>query len=276
MYLVKQQVVFDKHWKLAQIYLENNEKLKLKLRSKLSKQDFQWSWLVINSRCIYQELSSQSTRDDNYACSPLIDMINHVPSAVPHCKLSYDIKGLSIITQSSYRPGAEIFISYGAHSNEHLLCDYGFVIPHNSDNSLDLDHALCKLLKSWHTNLLMELGYYEDYTIDLQGMMSFRTEVALRVALLSEQACEEGSDKCRKLVHFVNGRNNGQQEQADVLILLRSILEHELEETEVTMSKIDQCTHIENMRLLKQLWYDRQEILRNAIRVNKTRKRRMT
>lgn len=272
----KQQVVFDKHWELAQTYLKDDEKLKIKLGKRLSKHDFQWSWLVVNSRCIYQELSSQSTRDDNYACSPLIDMINHVPSDVPHCKLSYDIKGLSIITQSSYRPGAEVFISYGAHSNEHLLCDYGFVIPHNSDNSLDLDDVVCKLLESWHISMLMELGYYEDYTIDLQGMMSFRTEVALRVALLTEQDCMEGSDRCRKLTHFVNGRSDGRQELPEVFSLLFRVLEQEMKATDAALLKLEQCPQDGNIRLLKQLWYDRRDIICAASKYNKTRKRRMT
>lgn len=265
-YLTKQQIVFKKHLSLAEKYMSEHAHLQESLGSPLDRSDFQWAWLVVNSRCIFQSLSSTSTRDDNYACAPLIDMINHVPSSTPHCKLSYDIKGLSVLSQSSYKCGQEVFISYGAHSNEALLCEYGFTIPGNSDNSLSLDRPLSKFLESWHVGMLMEMGYYEDWTIDHRGYPSFRTEVVLRAALLTKDECVEGTNQCRKLTQFVNGRSSGKEEQAGVDALLLKVLEQEESETEKVLSRpVRDGSADVRLRSIRQLFVDRLEIIQAAL-----------
>lgn len=267
-YLAKQKVVFRKHHGLAQAYIRSHEKLGPLLHG-FTEEEFLWAWLVVNSRCIYQELSPQSTRDDNYACAPLIDMINHVPSSVPHCKLSYDIKGLSVISQNSYEMGDEVYISYGAHSNEALLCEYGFVLHNNSDNSLNFDHQLSKVLRSWHLRLLMELGYYEDCTINGDGEISFRTEVAIRVSLLSEADCEEGTDGCRRLTQYVNGRIDGQAEDAEVDRTLCRMVLNELKVIEAALVDLDEVCERESATLRplqRQIWRDHFGILKRCLR----------
>lgn len=265
-YLSKQRRVYKKHYDLAQKYLSDHPSLQVTLLSTLDLSEFCWAWLVVNSRCIYQALSPTSTRDDNYACSPLIDMINHVPSSVPHCKLSYDIKGLSVLTQSGYNLGEEVFISYGAHSNEALLCEYGFTIPGNTDNSLTLDAPISRILKPWHLSMLMEVGFYEDCTLDYRGIPSFRTEVVMRAALLSEADCDEESTGCRRLTQFINGHSSGQAEQADVDMLLSKILENEMQDARVALTRLEEGETMDSRtRSIRQLWLDRQECMQAAM-----------
>lgn len=259
--------MFSKHLELAQAYLKSQPLLHSTLSVDLDLTEFRWAWLVVNSRCIYQTLSATSARDDNYACSPLIDMINHVPSSAAHCKLSYDIRGLSVFTQSQYTPGQEVSISYGAHSNEALLCEYGFTLHRNTDDSVSLDATISARLKPWHIGMLMELGYYEDYTMDYQGFPSFRTEVALRVALLSESECAEESSACRRLTQFVDGQSSGRSEQHKVDQLLIGILEEEMKIAEQAL------THLHSMdsgdsriHAISRLWADRQAIIHAAFK----------
>lgn len=274
-YLAKQRTVLAKHYALAGSFVQASPLLSARLATPtqaagkeesvgggLTESTFLWAWLVVNSRCIFQALSPSSTRDDNYACCPLIDMINHVPSAQPHCKLSYDIKGLSVISTSSYSKGEETCISYGAHANDALLCEYGFVLPRNSDNHLDLDGPLARQLASHGQRLLMEVGYWEDWTLDGRGHASFRTEVALRVAPLSREACEEGSPECRRLTQFVNGQVSGSRDQAAVDSRLARLVRDELVDSERALEALD--TTGRHWGLIAQLWRDRVDILRAA------------
>lgn len=262
-YLAKQRTVFSKHLASAIRFLNDCPILSSRLGNTLDVDSFTWSWLAVNSRCIYQELSPTSTRDDNYACSPLIDMINHAPSTSPHCKLSYDIKGLSVISTSSYQAGQETFISYGAHSNDALLCEYGFVMSCNPDNHVVIDTLLLKKLGASQQRLLMEMGYFEEYTINHDGNASFRTEVAVRVALLGEDECVEGSRGCRRLMQFVNGQSSGSREQAEVDAFLRKLLEEDLVACQVKLDGLNSAGQYAS--LIKQLWFDRVDIIRAAL-----------
>lgn len=266
-YLNKQQKVYEKHLQLAENFVKSHERISSILGTTLNREDFLWSWLVVNSRCIYQSLSPTSTRDDNYACSPLVDMINHVPSSISHCKLSYDIKGLSVISQSPYKSGKEVSISYGAHSNEALICEYGFTIPSNSDNTLIIDALFAEILKPWQTRLLMEMGYFEDCTIDDNGYPSFRTDVTLRTALLDEDQCVEGSDGCRRLTQYVNGRSSGRSEQAAVDRLLKDLLSVELRKIQDAISSLKRTErgNDPNMLLIRRIWRDQEDIVRIAL-----------
>jgi hypothetical protein len=264
-YITKQKTVFKRHRELASSHLRDGSSLHKYLLNDLDNNAFEWAWLVVNSRCIYQALSDTSSRDDNYACAPLIDMINHVPSSVPHCRLSYDISGLSVISNSHYQPGEEVYISYGAHSNEALLCEYGFTIAHdNPDNCLFLDAAIKARLMNHHVSLLMEIDYYEDYTLDSSGWCSFRTEVALRAALLSEKECEEEADGCRRLMQFVNGLSSGRADEAAMFRLLKDVLQ--VEKT-LSIARIERCqaelVHCAPniMALVVQMWQDRLMLL---------------
>lgn len=268
LYISKQKTVYRRHHELASMHVKNHPEHFSSIKGPgFDAETFEWAWTMVNSRCIYQALSGTSSRDDNYACAPLIDMINHVPSAKEHCKLSYDIKGLSVVSNSWYKTGDEVFISYGAHSNEALLCEYGFVIPHgNSDNCLFLDEAVKALLQSYHVSLLMEIDYYEDYTLDWDGWPSFRTEVALRVALLAEEECEEDAQGYRRLMQFINGHSSGRTEEAAMRRLLERLLREELSAAD---EQIARCVDVKDSSLpnfirpfIVQVWTDRRDLAR--------------
>ena len=263
-YLKKQKTVFNNHFALAEKYV--TEGFYSTTLSSLNRQDFLYHWLLVNSRCIFQQLSETSTRDDNYACAPLVDMINHVSSSSAHCKLSYDIRGLHVISETSYEAGEEVGISYGAHSNEALLCEYGFCMDDNPDDSLSLDDRLISMMKPYAVSLLMEIGYWEDYTLDERGRCSFRTEVALRALLLSEDDCIESSWKCRRLMHYIQGRYDGYEESSEVQKLLETVLKAEVNHAEEMIKKIERAdiSHTPQ-KLLLTLWQDRMTLAERGL-----------
>jgi hypothetical protein len=220
--LLQQQTLFDKHYEQARNLAAETSLYKC---LDLQFDKFLWAWLLVNSRSIYQQLSTVSTIDDNYACAALVDMLNHVPSQEIHAKLLYDKIGLTVEAQTSYEAGQEVFISYGAHGNEALVLEYGFYLPDNTDNSLSLDDLMQKLFSEKHRDLLEGMGYLGDYTVDYQGRISFRVEVALRIGLLSEQEIEDGGEALRRVMQYSQGLNSGRDTNAAAHNRLRQMLD---------------------------------------------------
>lgn len=146
----------------------------------ITRSDFLWAWFCVNSRCLYMSIPEAHTKDDNFTMAPFVDLINH--SAQDHCSLQVDHNGFHVMTSSSYSTDEEVFLSYGPHSNEFLLCEYGFVLPSNPWNDVDLTEQVTALLSEHQCEFLKEKGYLGEYTINMDGI-SFRVEVALAVLL---------------------------------------------------------------------------------------------
>ncbi|SPO27391.1 related to RKM2 - ribosomal protein lysine methyltransferase [Ustilago trichophora] len=94
-----------------------------------------WAWLCVNSRCVFLPLSL-ADHSDNFTLAPMLDMANHTPDPALECKVRYASDGglelcgpISDVSPSGLKGGDECFITYGPHSNQSLLCEYGFVLP---------------------------------------------------------------------------------------------------------------------------------------------------
>lgn len=153
--------------------------------------DFLHIYFVINSRCLYAEIPMK--KDDvanNFTMVPFVDFLNHTDEVDTHCypKLAQHRKTLGSLGQFSIRCGShkynrvgeEIMLNYGAHSNDFLLNEYGFVLKENKWNFIDISGEVTSLMKdnSEMASFLKENGYWGDYTISMSEV-SFRTVVAL-------------------------------------------------------------------------------------------------
>ena len=75
------------------------------------------------------------------AMLPLIDMCNH--SFHPNCKLQPIGGGdLQLIALEDIAPQQPLQLSYGNLSNDFLLMDYGFVVPDNPHDRVQLSFSL--------------------------------------------------------------------------------------------------------------------------------------
>lgn len=137
---------------------------------------FLWAWMCINSRCLYLEMPLGKSTTDNFTMAPYIDFLNHL--CEDQCGIKTDSSGFFVYTSTSYKQGDELYFSYGPHSNEFLLCEYGFVLQENKWNYIDISEYIIPLLRPSHVDFLKSKGYYNDYTVNKDGM-SFRTEIAL-------------------------------------------------------------------------------------------------
>lgn len=184
---------------------------------------FLWAWMCINSRCLYMDLPLSKNSSDSFTMAPYVDFLNH--SCEDQCQLKIDGLGFQVYTSTAYNTNDQLYLSYGPHSNDFLLCEYGFVIPsENKWNDLDISDMIILLLKENQSEFLKANNYYGEYTINIESGVSFRTEVAL--ATLQEPYPETS----RKLQALVNGYSDGAVYQKNSNTLLKKILEKVIHE----------------------------------------------
>lgn len=181
----------------------------------ISKEDFLWAWMCINSRCLYMEMPQKSDASDNFTLAPYVDFLNHLGN--DECGIKIDAHGFHVLTSTPYKPDSELYFSYGPHSNEFLLCEYGFTLAYNKWNYVDISDLIMPLLRPQQVAFLKESGYYGDYTVNEQGA-SFRTEVALATLQENEPSAS------RKLKAFVDGVIDGSVYQSKSWRLLGQIM----------------------------------------------------
>ncbi|KAK6199966.1 uncharacterized protein RJT21DRAFT_37898 [Scheffersomyces amazonensis] len=178
---------------------------------------FLWSWMCINSRCLYMTLPQSKTSADNFTLAPYVDFLNH--SCEDQCSIKVDGLGFQVFTTNSYSKDQQLYLSYGPHSNDFLLCEYGFVLPYeNKWNDINISNFILPLLDNNQIDFLKDNDYYDNYTLTAQGI-SFRTEVAL--AVLQEQ----NPQSSRKLQALLNGISDGSVYKYKSDLLLIEILE---------------------------------------------------
>lgn len=182
----------------------------------IDRASFLWAWMCINSRCLYMEIPQAKDAADNFTMAPYVDFLNHLNE--DQCGIKIDSHGFHVLTSCSYEPGDELFFSYGPHSNEFLLCEYGFTLPENKWNFIDITDYIQPLFRPEHVAFLKEAGYYGDYTVNAEGM-SFRTEIALATLQESEPLLS------RKLQALVEGVSDGAVFEKNLKTMLRRILD---------------------------------------------------
>lgn len=204
--LTKQRAKMDKDWQNVSRFVR-----------RLEKPSFTYAWQIINTRTFYWEYPDlpkahprlpkkrhQMTSDDCYAMCPFIDYFNHAPHG---CIPAHDAAGYSITADRDYPAGEELFFSYGAHSNDLLLVEYGFVLEQNSDDSLPLDHLVLSRLDADQVATLKADGFYANYTLSpREPVVCHRTQAVLRLLTLPE----------RRYAAFVSGTDEGPADQARV------------------------------------------------------------
>ncbi|KAF2488857.1 SET domain-containing protein [Lophium mytilinum] len=215
---------------------------------------FTYAWLIVNTRCFYWDYPNvpaarlpkkrQSlTADDCYAMCPFLDYFNHADQG---CEPKYDTKGYTVTTNRDYKAGEEIYVSYGAHTNDFLLVEYGFILSTNAADTTTLDHLLIPQLSSSATSTLKEDGFYGNYTLSPTGPCH-RTQAALRLLHLPT----------RRYVAFVSGADDGAVDQAVIDTHLRKLLEEYqrvVMQAEEEVDALDVGVEVEQKEMLARRW----------------------
>ena len=195
----------------------------------LPKKLFLWAWMCINSRCLFMDIPEKESREDKWTMAPYVDLVNH--SSDDHCLIKIDATGFSFLSMRNYCADEQIFLCYGPYSNEFLLCEYGFMLPNNKWNDLDITHYILPMLSKEQKHYLQATGYFGDYTLNKPQGISFRTEVAL--AMLQEPH----PGKSKRVSAYIQGLYDGSAYEAKNRQLVISLLTDVLRKTEEQIEK---------------------------------------
>lgn len=191
----------------------------------LAENSFKHAWCIVNTRCLYYNPSSLPAESkkpyrNSYSIEeeppdprnqfhdsnefmvfcPLIDLFNHTSNSTSACKVTHDSSGFTVRSQRAYAGGQdeEIFVSYGSHSNDFLLVEYGFLLPDNENmhDSTSLDSVVLPMLSVGQKRRLDVKGYLGEYMLlgpaasGGQAGVCWRTEVVARIDILSAERWE--------------------------------------------------------------------------------------
>ncbi|KFY18350.1 hypothetical protein V493_08695 [Pseudogymnoascus sp. VKM F-4281 (FW-2241)] len=179
----------------------------------LTRDHYLYNWLVVNTRTFYYVppgTKRKKDRNDCMALNPFADYFNHSSQG---CKVEFGPEGFEITSNEVYEKGDEIYISYGTHSNDFLLAEYGFIMDENDADHILLDSVIIPEMDTEQLELVKESGYLGTYVLDKESVC-YRTEVALR-ALCTP---------ARRWQRFVDSGEDGEHDQAIVDELLIKVL----------------------------------------------------
>jgi hypothetical protein len=182
----------------------------------LSKDRYLYSWLLVNTRTFYYTAPITPKRprpkDPNecMALNPFADYFNH---ACTGCVVEFSPAGFEITANRVCEVGEEIYISYGKHSNDFLLAEYGFIMDENECDEVCLDELLLQEMTKEQKEMVKDAGFLGNYALDHEGVC-YRTQVALRAL------CVPG----RRWQRFVTGEDDGEKDQPKADELLSKLL----------------------------------------------------
>lgn len=119
-----------------------------------SKAEFEWSFFAVNSRSVYLNLEKiavkhlESVRtvqklvkdEPTLALAPFLDLLNHSCTAGTGLYVKNTDNGplYQLYTTVPFSKYEQVFISYGALDNAKLLTEYGFFIPNNKHDFIEI------------------------------------------------------------------------------------------------------------------------------------------
>ncbi|KAI9888771.1 MAG: hypothetical protein M1814_006276 [Vezdaea aestivalis] len=180
----------------------------------ISPASYTYFWLLVNTRCFYYE-DPESTahipRHDRMILCPFIDYFNHSDVG---CSVTHDSDGFKVEAERAYQVGEEVLTSYGNHSNDFLLVEYGFVLDKNKWDEAKIDSHLMSALSSSQIERLSSAYMLGNYILDENGMC-YRTRAALYAQILPPDAWTE----------FVNGTYLEGEYASEIRAVAHRILE---------------------------------------------------
>jgi hypothetical protein len=194
----------------------------------IDKQTYTYTWLIVNTRTFYwsypdlpnshpglPKRRAKLTADDCYCMCPFTDYFNHSDSG---CDPQLSPTGYTVTADRAYAAGEEVFVTYGSHSNDFLLTEYGFILPgKNKHDAIPLDPLLLPLLDKEHVAALKEDGFYANYTLfvgEKEERVCYRTQAVLRLLVLDT----------KRYAAFVSGDDDGARDQPRLNEYLAGVL----------------------------------------------------
>ncbi|KAL6410211.1 Ribosomal N-lysine methyltransferase set11 [Ilyonectria robusta] len=228
----------------------------LKAFPDLKREDYLYSWVLVNTRTFYNSMPKMKAypQAERLVCMPAADLFNHADQG---CQLSYSAMGYSIVADRAYREGEEVYISYGPHSNDFLLTEYGFILDTNRWDEVHLDEVIFPRLNKTQRADLKSVDFLGRYTLDDQTLGCHRTQVALRMLCCTP----------RQWQRFFDAEDDGSTSQSEVDELLLEVLKDFLDIIAKTLLKVDETdVGLDSQReWLRRRWQQVEAMVRKTI-----------
>ncbi|KAK7739001.1 hypothetical protein SLS53_005897 [Cytospora paraplurivora] len=187
-----------------------------------TRDEYLHAWLLVNTRTFYfvTPRTERLPKEDHMVLQPVADLFNHTDRG--GCGVAFDhAEAFTFTAARPYARGEEVHISYGRHSNDFLLVEYGFVLGRNEWDEVCLDGAVLPALSGAQREELEGVGFLGNYVLD-RDTVCHRTQVALRILAVSGRYGGLTMGAWRR---FVNGLDDGEGSQAKADSLLVGLLE---------------------------------------------------
>lgn len=228
--LDKQRAKFDKDWETVSAAFPIGAKTKAKTKTKdgmvrkeCTRDEYLYAWLLVNTRTFYfvTPRTEKLPKEDHMALQPVADLFNHTDR--DGCHVTFDhAESFTFRTTRAYEKGDEVHISYGSHSNDFLLVEYGFILAQNHWDEVRLDEdVIMPALSRRQREELEDVGFLGNYVLD-DETLCHRTQVALRQMAVTAKYGGLTMDGWRK---FVSGLDDGEKSQPKVDALAVGLLE---------------------------------------------------
>lgn len=245
--------------------------------SHLPKPLFTHAWLLVSTRTFYWEYPdlppahprlpkkrSNLTADDCYAMVPFMDYFNHSPRG---CDPAHDRSGYSVTADRDYSAGEEVCVSYGSHTNDFLLAEYGFILEENACDALALDHIILPQLSAAQLATLKEDGFCANYTLSPSASSSPAAAAAAAICHRTQAVLRLLTLPHRRYAAFVSGTDDSAADQARVdAYLLGLLVKYERQVMEILeeVEGLDE-TASEQKDVLGRRWRQIRRIVRGAV-----------
>ena len=215
------------------------------------------NWLNVNTRTFYYtspKIKKPLCRDDCLALIPFADYFNHADVG---CEVTFSPSGYQICTDRQIEKGEEICISYGNHSNDFLLAEYGFILDENKWDEISLDEVILPLFSEGQKEKLKEAGFLGGFVLDGE-MVCYRTQVALRLLCMPPNSWQ----------HLVrNGLGDEDKHQVGVNKILLKALNALLDSADARIEQVKglDCGLLSQRDTLSKRWNQIRLLLNSAL-----------
>ena len=162
----------------------------------------------------------------------------------------------TISTKAPIKKGDEVYISYGSHSNDFLLAEYGFIMDENAWDEVTLDEYILPMLSEAQKNMLRDAGFFGKYVLDRDNVC-YRTQVVLRILVLP----------VGKWRRFVGGGDDGEKDQGLVDERLSEVLENYKKDVKRNLENIEELEDAKESQkeTLRTRWEQIDRLLQMAV-----------
>ncbi|GFF52729.1 SET domain protein [Aspergillus udagawae] len=224
---------------------------------------FSFHWLILNTRSFYYVKPGQEPPEDwNDAIGlvPFADYFNHSDDA--DCEVVFDGAKYTFTASRRYVKGEEIFMSYGAHSNDFLFVEYGFFLDQNESDVIFLDDIISNNLSEAEKEELASQQGLGDYQVTPSGVCP-RTINAACVKYMPS----------KDFRNYVQGRATKAFDTRKTWKIIREWIETYLRESNTTIEALESLTtqregqvgHQNKVASLRRRWEQIRVMCQNAL-----------